>query len=70
MTEDSVVSQVKSLEMQLSVLQGQMKHEVTSPKSPADLYGLLAGQVQSTDEDIDGAKYQIGWDDSQGAAQP
>ncbi len=57
----SVQSQIKSLELQLQILQAKLrKEQQKSPKkSFGDLYGLLKGQAESTEEEIDAVLYQL-----------
>jgi hypothetical protein len=61
MTEQSQSVQVKSLEAQLTVLKAQIKHlgAQTGGKTFADLYGVLAGKVDSSEEEIEGAQYRF-----------
>ncbi len=50
-----IISQIKSLEAQLQVLQARVQS--LPPAEPsytfADLHGLLSGQVESSEEEID-----------------
>ena len=59
MNEKALLAQIKGLELQLAVLKARVKRLSTSepPRSFADLYGILAGKVSSTEEDIDAARY-------------
>ena len=58
-----LLSQLKSLEMQLRVLQARIQFTTTPPVSSgssfAELYGRLQGQVESTEEEIDAVLYQL-----------
>lgn len=58
-----ILSQIKSLETQLQVLQARVQSLPTPPAeldhSFADLYGQLRGQVESSEEEIDAAIYRF-----------
>jgi hypothetical protein len=64
-TAESLLSQIKSIEVQLAVLKAQVKRlcPTMPPQTFADLYGILAGQVESTEEDINAVLYQFEWED-------
>lgn len=57
---DLILSQIKSLEAQLQVLHARVQS--LPPAEPsytfADLYGLLSGQVESSEEEIDAVLYR------------
>jgi hypothetical protein len=57
----SVQSQIRSLELQLQILKAKLgKEQQKSPtKSFGELYGLLKGKVESTEEEIDAVLYQL-----------
>lgn len=66
MTPDtgSIVSQIKSLEVQLAALRAQLLHRktengVSPPHTFADLYGRLCGQAESSEEQIDAVLYRL-----------
>jgi len=71
MSAQTLHAQVKSLEAQLAVLKAQVK--ALRPNAPshtfADLEGLLAGKVHTTEEEIEAAKYRVKWDDEEGGGQ-
>ncbi|RMF84644.1 MAG: hypothetical protein D6736_18905 [Nitrospinota bacterium] len=58
-----LLSQLKSLEMQLRVLQARIQFTTTQPVSSAssfaELYGRLQGQVESSEEEIDAVLYRL-----------
>jgi hypothetical protein len=62
-TVSSILSQIKSLELQLAVLRMQVQklaeQENKRPYTIADLYGRLAGKVSTSEEEIDAALYQM-----------
>jgi hypothetical protein len=68
MTTETLLAQVKGLEAQLRVLKAQIEQlpKPWQPKSFADLYGMLAGKVSSSEEDIRAAEYRFEWDDTEG----
>jgi len=57
----SIQSQIKSLELQLQLLKAKLqKSEQNVPrKSFGDLCGILKGQVESTEEEIDAVLYRM-----------
>jgi hypothetical protein len=57
----SIQSQIKSLELQLQLLKAKVqKLEQTTPThSFGDLCGILKGQVESTEEEIDAVIYRM-----------
>jgi len=64
MTDESLAIQLKGIEVQIAVLKAQLKRKAGGPrKSFARLEGLLAGQVSSTEEEIEAAKYRLKWND-------
>jgi hypothetical protein len=65
MSDLSLQVQVKSLETQISVLKAQLALSGESAKAKrgfADLYGILAGKSDSTEEEISSAEYDFQWD--------
>ena len=67
MTAESLLAQIKSIETQLAVLKAQVEKlsEPTSVKTFGDLYGLLAGQSDSTEEEIEAAHIRFKWEDDE-----
>jgi hypothetical protein len=61
MTEATLVTYIKGLETQLAVLKAQVKRlsAPTPPQSFADLCGILAGNVSSSEEEIEAVKYRF-----------
>lgn len=59
MTIAEIASQIRSLRMQLDVLEAKVR-SMPQPKqhSFADLKGMLAGESQTTAEEIDAVKYR------------
>jgi hypothetical protein len=64
MVESKLVTQIKALEVQLAILKAQVKRlNLSTPaKSFADFYGILAGKVSSSEEEIDAVKYGFKWE--------
>jgi hypothetical protein len=64
MVEEKLVMQIKALELQLAVLKEQVKrlNSSTPAKSFADLYGILAGKVSSSEEEINAVRYGFKWE--------
>jgi hypothetical protein len=83
MTVDQVMAQMKALETQLGALKQQVQKveaqlsilkaalqgpEVGAPaKTFGDLYGIFAGQLDLTEEEIDSALYRFDWEDEEPA---
>jgi hypothetical protein len=65
MDEKALLAQIKGIELQLAVLKARVKRLSTSAprKSFADLYGILEGKADSTEEDIDAAQYRLKWEE-------
>ena len=61
MNEKTLLAQIKGLELQLAILKAQVKRLGVSatPRTFADLRGILKGKVQSSEEDIDAVKYRF-----------
>ncbi|MBW3539910.1 MAG: hypothetical protein KY476_06545 [Planctomycetes bacterium] len=63
MTDYALLSQITSLETQLAVLRAQARQQVapsdSTSLSPADVYGLLKGQVESTEGDVEAAEFRL-----------
>jgi hypothetical protein len=64
MVEEKIVTQIKSLEVQLAAIKEQLKqlNSAKPTKSFADLYGILAGKVSSSEEEIDAVRYSLEWE--------
>jgi hypothetical protein len=64
MTEEALVAALKGLEMQLAVLRAAVKRRgmPSSRYSFGDLYGILAGKVSTSEEEIEAAKYHFEWE--------
>jgi hypothetical protein len=64
MAESRLATQVKSLELQLTVIKEQLKRlNPAKPTKPfADLYGILAGKISSSEEDINAVRYSFEWE--------
>jgi hypothetical protein len=55
------------LETQLAVLKAQVQRlsAPTASHSFADLYGILSGKVDSSEEEIDSVQYRFEWEGHQ-----
>lgn len=61
----SMQSQLKGLELQIQLLKAKLQKSQSPPAPPkyfGDLYGLLKGQVESTEEEIDAILYRVPMD--------
>jgi hypothetical protein len=61
----SMQSQLKGLELQIQLLKAKLQKsqfQQAPPKYFGDLYGLLKGQVESTEEEIDAVLYRVPMD--------
>jgi septal ring factor EnvC (AmiA/AmiB activator) len=70
-TIDSLSAQIKSMETEIKTLEAQIKRLQTQVmrlrlsvpvKSFADLEGILAGQADFSEEEIDAALYRFEWE--------
>jgi len=63
-TLDLLISQVKGMQAQSAVLRAQMEQLRGSepPKTLGDLYGILAGQSDSSEEEINAVLYRFDWE--------
>jgi hypothetical protein len=60
MSTADIAVQIKSLRAQLDVLEAKLRRGADAQvPSLADLKGLLAGESQSTEEEIDAALYRM-----------
>jgi hypothetical protein len=67
MTDKSLTARIKALETQLAVLKAQV-HRLSTPTAShsfADLYGILAGKVDSSAEEIEAMHYGFEWEGHQ-----
>jgi hypothetical protein len=67
MIDKTLAVQIKALEAQLSVLKAQLQ-KLSTPTAPdtfADLYGILSGKADSSEEEIDAAQYRFEWEGQQ-----
>lgn len=63
MPENQLLTLIRTLEAQLAVLKVRYQKSLAEkPKTFAELYGLLKGEVQSTDEDIEAALFKFEWE--------
>jgi hypothetical protein len=62
-------AEIKKVEAQLSVLKAELEGaEASAPaKTFGDLYGIFAGQLDLTEEEIDSALYRFDWEDEEPA---
>ncbi len=66
MNAQSLQVQIKSLETQISVLKAQLASNSNARKPASrfsDLYGILSGQSNSTEEEIRSAEYRFDWNE-------
>ena len=67
MIDKTLLAQIKALEAQLAVLKAQV-HELSTPTAPrsfADLYGILSGKVDSSEEEMDTVQHRFVWEGQQ-----
>jgi hypothetical protein len=68
-TQEELATHIRGLETQLMVLKAQIKQ--LEPSGPslkfADLYGLLAGKANSSEEAIAAALYRVPWEEMEEA---
>lgn len=64
MTEDTLLAQIKGLELQLAILKARVRRlGISAPsRSFADLYGILADKADSSEEQIDAVRYRFKWE--------
>jgi hypothetical protein len=64
MIDKTLPAQVKALETQLAVLKVQVQRLSTPAASHsfADLYGILSGKVDSSEEEINSVQYRFQWE--------
>ena len=63
-TYESLASQIKTFEIQLAVLKAQLDRLSGTPstKTFAELHGLLAGKVTSSEQELDALRYGFNWE--------
>lgn len=60
-----IAARIEAMEAELAALKEQVR-QLQGPKpvrTLGDLYGILAGQVESTEADIDAALFRVDWED-------
>lgn len=65
MTQQALESQVKTMEAQLAVLKAQLQRldSRIPPRAFKSLYGILAGRVDTSDGEIENAKFTFDWEE-------
>lgn len=64
MQDDQLLTQIRSLEVQLAVLKARYQSQaLKAQKAFADLYGSLQDKAQSTEEEIDAVLFRFRWED-------
>ena len=63
-TIDLLSSQIKSIEAQLATVRAQIERlrAAAPPRTFGDLYGILAGHSDSSEEEIDAILYRFDWE--------
>ena len=67
MIDKTLPAHVKALEAQMAVLKAQVQ-KLSTPTAPhtfADLYGILSGKADSSEEEIDAVQYRFEWEGQQ-----
>jgi hypothetical protein len=69
---DGVLADIKSLEQQLAVLKAEIKplSPGDQPKTFADLYGVWASRLETTEEDMKSVKYRFDWEGEEFGGTP
>jgi predicted nuclease with TOPRIM domain len=65
-TLEAIAARIQSMEAELAHLKEQVR-QLQEPKpvrTLGDLYGILSGQVESTEADIDAALLRVDWEDA------
>jgi len=71
MTREALLAQLKGLEVQLTVLRARLRN-VSGPLPPlsfSDLEGMLLGEAESTEREIEAAEYRVDWPEEGGAGR-
>jgi len=58
MNDTSLLIELRSLEAQLAMVQARIKKSRKSRRSFADLYGILKGISETTEQDIEAIKFR------------
>src|SRR5438876_10433257 len=63
-TLNLLISQVKGMQAQLAVLRAQLERlrGLEPPRTLGQLYGILAGQSDSSEEEINAVLYRFDWE--------
>jgi len=71
MASDTLLAQVKSLGLQLEVLKARLRQENEgAPARPfSELEGILEGQSETTEEEIEAAEYRVDWPEEEGEGE-
>jgi len=64
MTREMILAQIKSLETQLAILRAEVERleRPTPSRSFGNLYGLLAGKVSTSEEEMEAVRYRFRWE--------
>lgn len=67
MTAEMILAEIKTIESRLDVLKDHAKQlrAPDAPKTFADLYGILAGHGDFTEEEIEAAQIRFKWEDEE-----
>jgi len=59
---DLILAQVKGLQLQLEVLRARLEAAVGASSRPfSELEGILEGETETTEAELDAAEYRIPW---------
>ena len=59
MNDTSLLIELRSLESHLAMVQARIKKSRKSRRSFADLYGILKGISETTEQDIEAIKFKV-----------